>query len=80
MYDGENKNQGGQQYKKKFLDPQNLTEQVEVEPRNIYSQKTSAAYLQPGEEQEQESGGPLKPPARWAYETVFVFHEKTGRE
>ena len=76
----ENENQGSQQDKEKFLDSEDLAEQVKVEARNINSQQAFPIYLQPGKYQEHQGARPLKLTAPWTYETVFIFHKKTGRE
>ena len=93
--EAESEDQAGQHDEVKFLDPQNLTEQVKVEPGDIDPQQTFAINLQPGKEQKQQRGGPLKQATPRTYEHAkrnfsvvfrgefqmcFVFHEKTGRE
>jgi hypothetical protein len=73
-------NQGSQQDQIEFLDSQNLTEQVEAKSLKVYSQQAFTVDLQPWKEQECQGGRPLKQSSLRAYETAFIYHEKTGQE
>ena len=77
--EAESKNQGGQEDKVEFLDPQDMAEQVEIEAGYVDAQQALAVNFKPWKEQKQKGGRPLNYATLRTYE-LFILHEKTGRE